>query len=159
MKYVFLALLFILTLTSCQTKTNSTMQTEIKNIENFDWLLGKWKRANEAAGKETFENWEKINDTHYAGVGFTMQQQDTISKEILQLKKIDNQWILDVKVPVDAPSTLFIMKSFDESSFSCTNDTLDFPKLIKYWKEGLQMKAIVAGDDMELYFVFDKLTN
>ena len=50
-------------------------------IENFDWLLGKWKRLNDEVGKETFENWNKISLSKYLGIGFTMQRGDTIKRE------------------------------------------------------------------------------
>lgn len=45
----------IFAFTMCNTKpTNNTAKND-KNAENFDWLLGKWKRINEIQPKETFE--------------------------------------------------------------------------------------------------------
>jgi len=32
----------------------------MENPENFDWLLGKWKRLKEGEGKDAFENSKKI---------------------------------------------------------------------------------------------------
>ena len=65
-------LLTTLALTMCNTKQNDQKSTT-QPTENFDWLLGNWKRTNEEKGKETFENWKKTNDTEYKGIGFTLQ--------------------------------------------------------------------------------------
>jgi hypothetical protein len=45
----------------------------IEKTKNFDRLLGKWERLNEEEGKETFENWNKIKEKEYSGIGFTIQ--------------------------------------------------------------------------------------
>jgi len=64
----------------------------VKKVKNFDWLLGKWKRLNEEEGKVTFENWDKITNTEYAGVGFTIQKGDTLQQEIISLIKTNGSF-------------------------------------------------------------------
>jgi hypothetical protein len=34
---------------------------------------------------------------------------------------------------------------------------LDFPKLIKYWKNGNKINALVAGDSLKLSFEFKRI--
>ncbi|MEJ5106747.1 hypothetical protein [Chryseobacterium sp. MYb328] len=69
MKNSLLLLLTALFLVSCKQNTNKNQggitetTPEKENTVNFDWLTGKWKRSNEKAGKETFENWNKISPT------------------------------------------------------------------------------------------------
>jgi hypothetical protein len=58
--------------TMCKNKQNENKEASTYNSENFDWLLGKWQRTNEKQGKTTFENWEKISDSEYSGIGFTI---------------------------------------------------------------------------------------
>ena len=95
MKRELFFLLGILILACNQNKkedlrTESKSDTLIKNPENFDWLLGKWKRLNEDEGKDTFEHWEKTNKTEYSGIGFTMQMETLLSKKIFDLQKEQN---------------------------------------------------------------------
>ena len=132
-------------------------ETMIEKSENFDWLLGKWKRLNEEEGKETFENWNKINDTEYSGIGFTMQNGDTIKQEKIRLTKTSEKWNLTVKVPEESESITFNGISHNETEFTCENNEIDFPNKIKYWKNGNRINAMVSGGEMEIPFEFEKL--
>ena len=128
-----------------------------QSTENFDWLLGNWKRTNEEKGKETFENWKKTNDTEYNGIGFTLQNSDTLSQEQMKLIQTNGKWNLLVKTPDEKDFIKFDMAELAENKFECKNDTLDFPKLIKYWKNGDKMNAIVSGDSLKLSFEFERI--
>ena len=132
-------------------------ETMIEKSENFDWLLGKWKRLNEEEGKETFENWNKINETEYSGIGFTMQNGDTIKQEKIRLTKTSGKWNLTVKVPEESESITFNGISHNETEFTCENNEIDFPNKIKYWKNGNRINAMVSGAEMEIPFEFEKL--
>ena len=94
---------------------------QTKKIENFDWLVGKWIRLNEEEGKETFENWKKISPAEYVGIGFTMQDGDTIKQESIRLIKSDQKWKLVVKVPEEAESITFSGTSHTENEFIVEN--------------------------------------
>jgi len=132
-------------------------ETMIEKSENFDWLLGKWKRLNEEEEKETFENWNKINETEYSGIGFTMQNGDTIKQEKIRLTKTSGKWNLTVKVPEESESITFNGISHNETEFTCENNEIDFPNKIKYWKNGNRINAMVSGGEMEIPFEFEKL--
>ena len=125
-----------------------------KKADNFDWLLGKWQRLNEETGKETFENWEKVNPYHYRGIGFTMQDGDTIKQESIKIIQQEGKWSLIVKVPEEIESITFPITELKNDKFTCTNDTLDFPKKIRYWKSGKNIKAMVEGDFLKIDFEF-----
>ena len=59
--------------------------------------------------------------------------------------------------PQDEPEPItFNMTNFNQQEFVCENKTLDFPKLIKYWKNGNKINALVSGDDMKISFEFEK---
>ena len=149
-------------LLSCvQSKKNEQKSNEkttvVANItENFDWLLGKWKRANEAKGKETFEQWRKISNTNYSGFGFTMQNNDTIWQEKLQLLKSNKTWDLTVKSPDKSESTVFVGTHHNENEFTCKNSKNEFPNTIKYWKNGSKINALVSNEEIEISFNFEK---
>ena len=162
MKKIFFLLCTTLII-SCTNKTNENKETEaankseIKTSENFDWLLGNWKRLNDEAGNETFESWQKINETEYQGVGFTLKNGDTISQEKMQLVKQNNQWNVSVSIPSEPQATVFKVTQIDSHSFICENELNDFPKKIEYWFEGKNLKAKISNSDMEIAFDFEKI--
>ena len=158
-----LILLFGILIISCnqtkkeEEKSEIKSTTKIEKSENFDWLLGKWQRLNEEEGKETFENWKKIKETEYSGIGFTMQNGDTIKQEKIRLTKINAKWNLTVKVPEESESITFNGVSHNENEFTCENNEIDFPNKIKYWRNGERINAMVSGGEMEIPFEFEKL--
>lgn len=163
MKKILMLLTGILIMSCNQTKKDNRKE-EVKTeamtekSENFDWLLGKWKRLNEEEeGKETFENWNKINETEYFGIGFTMQNGDTIKQEKIRLTKTSGKWNLTVKVPEEFESITFKVISHNETEFTCENNEIDFPNKIKYWKNGNRINAMISGGEMEIPFEFEKL--
>jgi len=139
------------------TNTNKTSIIS-KKSENFDWLLGQWKRLDEEKGKETFENWEKHSDTEYWGIGFTLQNNDTIKQERIKLKKENKSWNLMVKTPDEAEATVFKMTTFDANKFICENTAIDFPNRIKYWKTDNYLNATVSNTEIIISFKFKKIS-
>ena len=146
---------------SCNQDKKKSVITETVEIDkksnNFDWLIGKWERLNEEEGKNTFENWEKISNTEYSGIGFTMQNGDTIKQEKIQLINTGEKWNLTVKVPEEMESISFKMTNHSENEFTCENTEIDFPNKIRYWKNGDKINASVSNTEMEIQFEFKKL--
>ena len=154
----FTVIMFIaFAFTMCNTKQSENTETKTKKSENFDWLLGQWQRTNDEKGKTTFENWEKINDSEYSGIGFTIQNNDTISQETMRILETDGKWDLFVKTPEEKEFIKFEMSEIKEGKFEFKNDTLDFPKLIKYWKKGDKINALVSGDSLKLSYEFKRI--
>ncbi|MCA0133917.1 hypothetical protein [Winogradskyella alexanderae] len=164
MKQIIILIIGILFISCNQIKKEKTIikidkkeSESTEQIENFDWLLGKWKRLNEEEGKATFENWEKINETEYSGIGFTMQNGDTIKQENIRLIKVSNKWDIIVKVPEEIESVTFNGLGHSENEFICENKEIDFPNRIKYWKNGNKLNASVSSPDIEIQFEFEKI--
>ncbi len=164
MKKTAILLTAIVLATACDQKEksqngsneNAANLTNKEMAENFDWLTGKWKRLNEEAGMETFENWDKISATEYSGIGFTMQDGDTINQESMKIVQQDGQWNLLVKTPDEATFISFSLAELKKDTFTFTHDTLDFPNKINYWKNGENINALVAGEGMQIDFEFEK---
>jgi len=149
-------------LNSCQENSGNKGKIKVEeksSIQSFDWLLGSWKRNNEEKGKETFEIWKRNSKSEYVGIGFTMQNNDTLKQENIRLIKSNNKWTLEVKTQDEPTPTLFPVTSYSEKEFVCENKELDFPKLIKYWKNGDKINALVSGDEMEISFEFERIKN
>ncbi|UXP31840.1 DUF6265 family protein [Reichenbachiella agarivorans] len=141
-----------------QTNTQQESTDAPKKIESFDWLLGKWERLNEAEGLKTYENWDKISTTEYTGIGFTMQNEDTLKQERMKLIHRSGKWDLTVKVPEETESVTFAMTNYTDSTFVFENQEIDFPNTIKYWKNGNKINALVANTEMKISFEFKKQT-
>lgn len=158
MRYIFLVAMVLCSL-SCQQK-NKVNSDEIKlvtNSENFDWLLGNWKRNNEKEGKQTFENWVKLNEHTYEGLGFTMKENDTIWKETIRLVKASDSWDFEVKGKGEIKPTIFKVTAIKDLSFICENEENEFPKKIEYSKIENKLIATVSGGDMEIPFEFSRI--
>jgi hypothetical protein len=135
-------------LLSCNSNTKTT--------DNFDWLIGNWQRSNEEAGQETFENWSKISPSEYAGIGFTLQNGDTVFQEKMTLIEAGGKWKFRVTIPTQKETETFEMSVQQAHKFVCTNDALDFPKRIEYWRAGPKLKARVANETREILFEFEQ---
>jgi len=161
MKHTFIFLLgafFLACGQPPQQKAEPKAAGSSPNPENFDWLLGKWKRLNENARKETFEHWQKIRAVEYAGIGFSMQDGDTIAQEILRLRKADGQWDLIVTLSAGQEPVTFRVTRYGEHTFTCENPENDFPQKITYWEAEGKLRASVSNPEMEIPFVFGPLT-
>ena len=160
MRKILILLIGVLII-SCNQSKKESINTETvelaKESNNFDWLIGQWERINEEEGKNTFENWEKVSNTEYSGIGFTMQNGDTIKQEIIQLINTNEKWNLTVKVPEEMESITFKMTNHSENEFTCENTEIDFPNKIRYWKNGDKINASVSNSEMEIQFEFKKL--
>ncbi len=123
---------------------------------NFDYLLGDWKRTDDDEGNQTFESWRKFGTTEYRGHGYTLKGVDTISQELMTIKKNNNEWVLGVKLPNESEATYFDLADMDATSFAFSSEQNEFPKHIEYKAEEGKLKAAISGDGMVIPFTFVK---
>lgn len=159
MKNLLLTISSLLILLGCDNNIEpKSKNTKKENTtENFDWLIGKWKRTNDKEGNETFEIWHKINREKYKGWGYTMKNNDTISFENISLIKTNSSWKLIVKTEEDKKATYFDITEFSKNSFTCENKKNEFPNKIHYWKDGRILKATVSNSKLQIDFLFDRV--
>ena len=122
-----------------------------QELKKPDFILGYWIRQNDKPNQKTYEIW----NSDFTGIGFTMQQRDTIFKEVLSIVKKNDSLFLQV-IGVNEQPTLFNFTEQTESSFTCENLKNEFPKKIKYRIESDTLKATVSNDDFSIDFVFTK---
>lgn len=153
-----LILLVLITLNaSCKNTTTPVVQQESEIITaNFDWMLGNWQRSNEEEGLETFESWQKLDDSHYLGAAITLQEKDTVWQESVSLAQTDSGWEYQVTGKGDTVPTIFRLTEGDENGFIVENPENEFPKVIRYFKKGEQMEAVISGGGNEIPFIFEK---
>lgn len=125
--------------------------------EDFDWLLGNWQRKNEQEGRQTLENWQKKSDSEYIGLGFTLQNGDTIWQERIRLIKSDNGWNFEAIGKGETSPTIFKLTRIEKESFVSENEQNEFPKKIYYYKNKDDLNAIISGGGEEVLFEFKKV--
>lgn len=157
MKHFYI--IFILSLLSCKGNNNSRdIQLEESVLEtNFDWLLGNWKRVNDEEGKVTYESWEKKDNSHYSGMGYTLLNTDTVWQEEMRLVKTVDGWDFEAISKGETAPTIFRLTEISRDAFTSQNPEHDFPTQIKYFKSGEALKAIISGDGMEIPFDFERM--
>ena len=137
--------------------TFKTHRIESKAINsNFDWLLGTWKRTNEAEGSETYEYWKKINENELSGWGLTLKASDTIWQESIKLIKSEDTWNFEVLQQDAIKPTIFKVTKIEMESFTCENKANEFPKKIRYAKVEKGLNAVISGDGKVILFQFTK---
>lgn len=146
----------ILFLACCLFSCKSSSSPKVEK-HNLDWLVGDWICTNNEEGKTTYESWEKMNENAYKGIGFTMQDGDTSSKERMDFLYANDTWNLFIIPSPGATTETFYMKEMQKNSFVFRNDTIDFPNEIRYWIEGEQLHAVIANEEFEVPFVFERL--
>lgn len=127
---------------------------DINETPQFSYLLGGWNRTNDKQGKQTYEEWRKVNDTTYLGHGYTLQGQDTVWQEWTEISPINGTWYFQARMKDDSVSTDFVITSFTDTSFVCENPENEFPKIIRYRKEGNTLKAEIEAGDFKILFDF-----
>ena len=136
-----ISILFVIGLVSCAKE----------ELKKPDFILGYWNRVNNNPGSLTYEIW----NADFTGIGFTMQKSDTVFKEILSIVEINDTLALKVEGVNEKP-TLFKFTEQTETSFTSENPENEFPKKIKYYKEGSRLKAVISAGKDSVEFVFEK---
>ena len=122
-----------------------------EEVKKPRFLLGNWIRTNDKPNQSTTEVW----NPDFTGIGITLQQRDTVFKELLSIIEKDNVLYLKVEGVNEKP-TLFKFTSQTETSFVCENPENEFPKKISYYIESDTLKASVSNDDFTIDFSFSK---
>jgi hypothetical protein len=123
--------------------------------QDFDWLIGDWKRTDDQEGRATFEYWTKNAGTEYIGLGFTLHGPDTVFMEHLRLYKMAGEWIYEV-TGVNEHPTLFPLEYHSELRFRCGNPDNEFPKHIEYSLQDHLLYAKISGGGNDILFTFEK---
>ncbi len=152
---VFLSLFCFLGFADSNTYKTNTKASNF-NDSNFDWLLGIWKKTNDKEGLQTFEHWEKINETELRGWGYTLKESDTIWQESIRLSKSKDLWNFEVSQQGTIEPTIFKVTKIEMESFTCENPDNEFPKKIRYAKVERGLNAVISGDGKVILFQFIK---
>ena len=147
MKFILYLISFLFIISCQKTKTPNFPKGD------FDYLIGNWERTNEQEGKETYEIWEQTDKNSYKGIGYTLQNSDTIWKEQMRLTQRDTTWMLEIYNGTE-PMVPFTIVKKTPTSFVAHNASNEFPTHIQYRYFDDTITAIVSSKEMEIPFIF-----
>jgi hypothetical protein len=102
-----------------------------KDFNKFDWITGSWENISEKYS--SFEMWEKINDSTFAGKSFTISGGDTVSFESIEIQLNNGEifYIPTVRGHNENKPVYFKLISLDKEAIF-ENKEHDFPQRIIY---------------------------
>lgn len=151
-KALLLTPLLLIFSLSCSAQSISKTKTDFKTL---DWIVGEWNRTNLKLGSTASENWEKISDTVFKGIGISMKASDTTFVEHLRIEIKSNKIYYVADVKENNTPTYFEMVEISSTEFICQNLKHDFPKVISYAFKGNELTAIISdGGDKKMEFIF-----
>ena len=120
---------------------------------------GTWKMISDKI--EYYEEWRLINGSELIGIGFSIEEGDTVLSEELYLKKFSEQWAY-VALPVSQTITLFALSEYSANKFIFENKEHDYPQKIIYeftadGKLNAATEGIIEGQLMKRDFNFIRI--
>jgi len=120
---------------------------------------GTWKMISDKI--EYYEEWRLINGSELIGIGFSIEEGDTVLSEELYVKKFSDQ-LAYVALPVNQAITLFALAEYSESKFIFENEEHDYPQKIIYkftadGKLNAATEGLIEGELMRRDFNFIRI--
>jgi hypothetical protein len=140
---LFLVLCFVSI--SCKNAPAKVEQQSYIKIEKHDWILGDW--TNISTETQSYEHWERTNDSTYLGLSVTMKDGDTIFAERMRLFEEKNRLKLYIEtVGLEPNPVLFTELEGTTHPFTFVNPKNEFPSEIVYSRpEPNKIHAWVSG--------------
>lgn len=123
LKLLFISLLYILTFMSC-TEPNAN-----ENMENIRVLEGDWISHK---GVSYNENWDIISDSAFYGVGFSINDGDTLFKQDMSIFLNSNRVYFSINPEKDSNDLKFELLEATKNSWLFTNSKNSYPNRIFY---------------------------
>lgn len=137
MRITLFLLIVVMVLPSCRHKAPAD------RITQFDWLEGEW--VNDAEFPLiTREIWHRT-DMGMAGIGYTVENGDTIFFENMEIKKSGNNIVYIPTIGNSETNKPFKLISDDNAEFVFENNENDFPQRIYYRQAEDSLYAWIEG--------------
>ena len=124
---------YLFTLTSCFSSSNKkTSKPENHLDRDASFLLGCWQ--NKIGNEPMYEEWQKVNDTLYAGISYIIIEKDTVLLETMQVTAAKGAMLFTAvtKNQNDEKPVDFIRNQRFPETLLFENLTHDFPQKISY---------------------------
>lgn len=140
-KYLITSAVIIVVIWGCNSRDKT------QDIMSWNMVTGNWESYK---GVGFNENWKKIDDSTYSGIGFSLNDADTMFMEKLELTSRNNDTYYTVYLSNDSEPVNFRLIScngYDSWIFENFNN--DFPQRIKYNLDNDTTLTITISDSAE----------
>ncbi|MDX2173341.1 MAG: DUF6265 family protein [Bacteroidota bacterium] len=134
----------------------SVVHSQSNNLNKLNWLIGHWKKTDSITKKTSIENWSKLSETEFGGIGCTLKVNDTVFVEKLKIISKGNTLYYVADVKENKGLVLFKFSSITKNGFVCENPEHDFPKKIEYKLTNKHLTVIISDDKKKINFEFDR---
>lgn len=104
-------------------------------------LAGSWSSQQ----VQFYETWEVVSDTLMKGIGYSLQNEDTVFKETMKIFYADDKVILAVKQNEEHEYTQFGMTEAKRDKWVFENMKNDYPNIIIYEISGEVLSAAIMN--------------
>ncbi|MEO8069247.1 MAG: hypothetical protein ABI599_16230 [Flavobacteriales bacterium] len=150
----FIAFFSLLLLAACNGPVGPKDTAPATNSTDEQWarlegLAGRWSNALDTGAMHMYEEWTQPDSTHWTGLGFVMAGSDTVSIE--DLRMVRNGTVITYGARLSTQNNGewvdFELQASGADTLLFTNPAHDFPKEIRYTKEGGGWRVLVEGSD------------
>ncbi len=163
---LLVALLSLFTLfEGCNTQSQkadvqAATGVELKSLDDFDWLLGTWRRHNGA--DTSYETWQRTSGNAFAGTAWENIGSDTNIVERLKIISTDSGYYYVADVAHNQGPVYFRLATFENGKSVFENPVHDFPTRIIYWPIGddslyARIEGMREGKETGINFFFERL--
>lgn len=149
LKINLLFFLFTLMIASCNSITKENKA--ISGIDEMQWMLGEWKQIITDPAHLYLENWERLNDSTYAGTSAMLDGADTLFSESIQIrfsKKGAPVYSTNVYNGKSSHQVVFILIESSDKKLVFENKQNDFPQRVIYYQTPSDsLIAIINGNE------------
>jgi len=137
---------------------NSSCQTQkvTDDFRKLEWLSGVWVRTNMPANRSGNERWVKMSAGEWQGFGLTLKGQDTVAFEKLKMVIKDDAIYYVADLSENKQPVYFKLTEISENGFMVENPEHDFPKKIRYQKDGDKLRATIADNAKSIDYFFQR---
>ena len=126
------------------------------SLEKLNWLIGDWTRLQLKPGRSGSENWVMKSTTEWQGWGISMKGADTVFVEKLKILVRDSSLYYVADVAENKAPVYFKITLLGDKEFIAENPEHDFPKQIRYLREGDKLKATISGNGRSVDYFFER---
>lgn len=102
---------------------------QLPQAHELDWLCKTWKGS---LGKQVFyESWKQVNAGAWTGIGFRLEEGDTIIQEQLRIQAIGD-FLVYISIVGKQQPILFTCINWENNHWVFENKEHDFPRYIYY---------------------------
>ena len=135
------------------------IQAKSQSLSELEWMLGTWATDASEGESQSFEIWNRMSEQQFQGVAYTVSKKDTSVTESLEIAFKMEQAYYIADVPQNPTPVYFRIVEMTDTSLIVENPRHDFPKRIKYHRNGGLLNITISSGKRQKEFQLKKVNN